>query len=59
MKTYKITNTASGIEMGTYKGESEQDALDAMARDAGYADYEDAQRVAPCDTIQVTEVSAE
>lgn len=41
MKSYKITSSA-GIEMGTYEGEMVADALDAMARDAGYASAADA-----------------
>lgn len=35
MTTYKITSSA-GIDMGTYTAPSESDALDALARDAGY-----------------------
>lgn len=39
MTTYTIENTASGVVLGTYEAESAETALDAMARDAGYADY--------------------
>jgi hypothetical protein len=35
MTTYQITSSA-GVDMGTYEGETAADALDAMARDAGY-----------------------
>lgn len=37
--TYKIE--AGSIEMGTYKGADEQDALEAYAKDAGYKSYAD------------------
>jgi hypothetical protein len=39
MKTYRIENEHSGLILGEYEGESEADALDAMARDAGYQSY--------------------
>ena len=40
-KKFHIESTA-GVDMGVYEGETEAEALDAMARDAGYADYADA-----------------
>lgn len=39
MNSYSISNKISGSFLGIYVAESEADALDAMARDAGYADY--------------------
>ncbi len=39
MKKFEISNRNSGLVLGTYEGDTKQDALDAMARDAGYADY--------------------
>ena len=58
MTTYRIENTASGIILGDYEADSKHAALDAMARDAGYADYAEAQEVAPAKDgeIIVTEV---
>lgn len=37
MKTYQISNTASGHNFGTYSGETALHAIAAMHRDAGYA----------------------
>lgn len=59
-KTYEIESKASGLVLGRYDGETEQDALDAMARDAGYADHEDACSQSQDDGnhLIVTEVEA-
>jgi len=40
--SYTISNAISGHCFGIYEGTSRDDALDAMARDAGYADFFDA-----------------
>ncbi len=45
MTRYQIENTASGIILGVYEANSENEALDAMARDAGYEDYTAANAV--------------
>lgn len=39
---YLVTNTVSGVILGVYRANSKDDALDAMARDAGYANQADA-----------------
>lgn len=39
MNTYRITNMTSGLTLGDYEGATSADALDTMARDAGYADH--------------------
>ena len=59
-KTYRIENTRSGVILGDYTADSKEAALDAMARDAGYADYAEAQEVAPAaeGDILVTEIEA-
>ena len=38
MKSFQITSSA-GIDLGTYPGEAPVDALNGLARDAGYADH--------------------
>jgi hypothetical protein len=45
MTTYRIISSA-GVNMGTFEGATEAEALDAMARDAGYRDSAEAAEVA-------------
>ncbi|MBU1336038.1 MAG: hypothetical protein KJ944_08560 [Alphaproteobacteria bacterium] len=55
---FQITNTYSSQVLGTYEAETQSQALDMMAVEAGYADYEAAQHAAPSEVgeILVTEV---
>lgn len=39
--TYSITVQSSGVTLGDYAGETADDAVEAMARDAGYSSYRD------------------
>jgi hypothetical protein len=56
MKQYKITNQTSGECLGIYEGETRDDALDALARDAGYPQYCDLPYDVLCDDLIVTEI---
>jgi len=42
MKRFRIGNKVSGHDFGVYEAETGADALDMMARDAGYKSYADA-----------------
>jgi hypothetical protein len=57
---FEIINTIGGVNLGIYEANSVADALDAMARDAGYADYAAACDVAPVSEgeLEITEISA-
>lgn len=57
MTSYQITSSA-GVDMGIYEGETPADALDAMARDAGYKSQADAAAVAGPFTGTVVEVTS-
>jgi len=46
MRWYRIE--ANGTFMGTFEGDSEEEALDRYAKDAGYTNFADRQTVAPC-----------
>jgi len=43
--TYRIVNAQSGLDMGCIEARDESEALDIMAREAGYRDYDHACEV--------------
>ena len=45
MTTFSITNRSSGLCFGDFDGRDADDAIDAMARDAGYDSQVDAAAV--------------
>lgn len=47
MPAYRIFNRHSATVLGVYEAATPAEALDAMARDAGYRDYRHADDVAP------------
>jgi len=55
MTRYLIENPISGTVFGVYEGNTAADALDAMARDAGYADHAEACSVAGTDDLTTSE----
>ena len=62
MKSWQIDQTVSGLDLGIYLGETKDEALDAMAVDAGYDSYDELCSVTgetrENDTLLVTEVPA-
>ena len=56
MKRFEISNTNSGLVIGAYEGETAEDALDAMARDAGYSNYAAIPAEGETGRLQVTEL---
>ena len=59
MKTWIIKNIVDGVVLGAYEGETEKDALDAMARAAGFKNYDAVSHKSPCDgcELSITEIS--
>ena len=59
MAMFNITNKVSGVDLGNYAGGTANDALDAMAREAGYRDIEHAEaEVGGSADLIVTELGA-
>lgn len=59
---YMIENRESGAMLGTYEAETEDQALDKMAQDAGYKDYSDLLDNVPDsskDELMITGLDAE
>lgn len=58
---YQIENTSSGVILGTYEASSKEEALDLLAREAGYDSYHAAQEASPAapGEILVTELDDE
>ena len=58
MSQFDIFNTASGEELGRYFAGSVEEAVDVMARVAGYANFAEACRSAPrmAEDLFVTEL---
>ena len=54
MKKYHIS--INGTDFGIYQGNSKKDALDALARDAGYEDYKAAPGGTYGDNVDIVEV---
>jgi hypothetical protein len=48
---YTIANRISGESLGKYEASTAAEALDAMARDAGYADFDAVPNAAPGEMI--------
>lgn len=56
MKTYEIEQTATAVILWKGEAQTEADALDRMARDAGYSDYQDLEgNVGSDDGVEVRE----
>lgn len=47
MKKFQIENTKSGLLLGVYEADTKDEALDLLAQDAGYADYEELNEEVP------------
>jgi hypothetical protein len=58
MATYRIVNTMSGQDLGTYEASSKADALEQLAKFAGYQTFAEACETTSDDgrDLEVTEV---
>jgi hypothetical protein len=56
MTKWQIENAATAVVLGVYEGVTANDALDAMAQDAGYSDYQDMKNETGSSQLIVEEV---
>ena len=57
MNKYQITNRTSGSDLGIYEAANEGEALESLARDAGYRDLDHmAEVIGDDDDLIVNEV---
>lgn len=56
MSKWQIENASTGVILGVYEGVTANDALDAMAQDAGYRDYQDMKNETGQSLLYVEEV---
>ncbi len=60
MKTFNITETEQGNDIGDFQADDEKGALEAMAKDAGYDSYAEMREEGACNgTLRVTEIEGE
>lgn len=52
-RMFRISNKVSGAELGIYVAETADEALEAMAREAGYESYQDVCQVTGTDETQL------
>lgn len=57
MNTYRIHSTVTGLHLGDYEAESQEAALGALARDAGYRDHAHACEVTGTPDISVEDIT--
>lgn len=59
MALFNICNKVSAADLGNYEGDTEAEALDAFARDAGYASFDAAcAEVGGKDDIVIKQIAA-
>ncbi len=58
MTMFVIENTLMGIVLGFYRAETEAEALDKMAQDAGYKNYAEALHEVPTEPGEIVITAA-
>ena len=58
MKNFSISNQTSGADLGVWEGETPEDALEALSREAGYRSYAEACEVTTgyADDLAIVEI---